>query len=247
MADQDLDSLPTRPGRLERFRNWIKKDARPTDWAIVILTAGLLTTSILQWKVISDGSTDTHALAVSAQRQAANTEQLAKAAVTQVELMRKQLNGTEAAFLDVQPQLDANTGTITVWVYNNGRVTARAVRISVRVTLQSIPNQRTVGSGTSLDYLIPVLSGLVNTGARYGDSRTFQIPHILGRWADVVALKAFIQADLNYSYDNGFGDIIRADSCFAWLGHGTAAQPPARMPCDQVPVNVRALLRELRP
>jgi hypothetical protein len=36
----DIDSLPTRPGPWERFKDWIEKDAGPTDWAIVMLTGG---------------------------------------------------------------------------------------------------------------------------------------------------------------------------------------------------------------
>lgn len=233
---EDLDSLSVRPSRLDRFREWMWKDVRPTDCAIVILTAGLLLTSYLQWKAIRDGSADTHALAVAAQKQA-------EAAVAQVELTREQLRGTEAAFLDVEPQLDGGSSNVTVWVYNDGRATAHAIDVRIKVTQESIPSERAVGAPVSFEYSIPVLSGLVNTGARYGDSRMFQIPTL--DWPDVLALKRVLQVDLQYRFNDGFED-ISSNSCFAWLGYGNATQPPARMTCDQVSATIQARLRKLQ-
>lgn len=59
---------------------WITQDTTSTDWAIVLLTAVIAATSILQWKVIKSGSTDTHTLAEAAKTQAEKTSGMADAA-----------------------------------------------------------------------------------------------------------------------------------------------------------------------
>jgi len=75
-----LDLLPARPGRWQTFKDWVKRDTRSTDWLIVLLTAGIVLTSVFQWHEIRTGSKDTHALAEAAKKQADNMSNVSDAA-----------------------------------------------------------------------------------------------------------------------------------------------------------------------
>lgn len=75
-----LDFLPARPSRWQSLKDWVKRDTRSTDWLIVLLTAAIALTSVLQWHEIRAGSSDTHTLAVAAKTQAEKMASMSDAA-----------------------------------------------------------------------------------------------------------------------------------------------------------------------
>jgi hypothetical protein len=160
----------------------------------------------------------------------------------QTSLLRDQLKGSEAAFLEVYPAIGTKVGdfdtafnVIKVVIRNSGHAIAINVAFHMTVTQTTIDG-KTLGKPLIYEISEPVLgfkSGDSDLAKRYVFEDSEQAEKIL---ESAGRLERSVRVQWYYSYGNGFGDVIKSNlSCISFLSTDW-------VPCENFP----ALLHDLR-
>jgi hypothetical protein len=153
------------------------------------------------------------------QKQTTAAQCAAKAAQDQAKLLREQLEGSEAAYFEFRPNLSEGSDSFWPSAYNWGHLAAKNLHIEIAFEERTIPDRRIVAKPQVFTIDAPVAPAQKH--AIGAGRRTVKID-----WDSVHALRTFVQANLNYRYDDGFGTIVNGSECWVWVAHEGGSPPP---------------------
>lgn len=136
---------------------------------------------------------------------------------SQVNLLKRQLIGTQAALVQANAQIQPDHRTVQLHAINSRQIDATNVHATVVMAERDAVTGKLLGSPKVIckDYYEPVLSG----APCYKCEMTKDL-YPKGLYDDiqlVVKAQRWIELTTDYSYGNGFGSTISDSSCLAYI------------------------------
>ncbi len=173
----------------------------------------------------------------------------ANAAQQEAKLMGQQLEGTMAAVLKVNMEVNIDNATIGLALMNAGHVVAKNVHVKLKAVLRTLPNEETIGGAVPVDYVISEI------GLTQDMWQQRQYPIHLSK-ADESAIRKTqetVRLEGGVSYFDGFKETTMP-VCFGVLafeitnrdGRVLQSGNNPQVPCDELDISVAAILRQQR-
>jgi hypothetical protein len=163
-------------------------------------------------------------------------------------LTRQQVVGTQAAELGLQITLYSPDNTLSVSFDHRGVVAAKNVRLAFRAVRKKIPSLQDIGSPISRTIFEPLYS----KDSYLHQQHDFSLPGLTpNEFEAMKRTEQTVKVDGDFSYDNGFGDILRYPVCLYWLigiQNVTADKGGANgfYPCEDFEVRMNNVLKARR-
>lgn len=224
---------------------WLKNrasEANLADWCMVFFTLIIAAATIAytvyarrQWQAMSGQLTTMNKQWTEMQHQTT--------------LTRDQLEGTMAAVLKVNTNVNLDGKTFQFNLMNVGHVVARNVTANLKITKRALPTERLVGVPISVNFTMPEI-GLTQD---MWQQREYPLHMSDAEKALILDTKLTLRIEGTLTYNNGF-EVIPQDICFAYLTYrlkdktgrwvGTGNNP--QVPCDEFDIELRGILEQKR-
>ncbi len=212
-------------------------------WAkVAVLMSGLAALFVCaQWREMHVSGIDTHALAQQAISQASAMQGQLAEMQKQNDFMRREMEATNAAFIQAGVGIDKDLSTVEVGASNGGHVDASNIHIHVVMTQRDALTGRMIGLPVTIcdDLYKPKLTS--SPGFDSGLNHKYYPADLPRDSQFVVQGKRWIEMRSDYRYENGFGKTISDTSCDAFLPvyPPNPNEPFRHVQCDEAVVHIR--------
>jgi uncharacterized protein (UPF0333 family) len=182
--------------------------------------------------------------AAEATSRAANAaSKSAKASEDTAKLTKHEVVGTDAAILEgyvrYSPSQDTPPGlpVFSIDIANTGKSMATQVKGTITVSRKTLPGLKTISSHTVSIDIPQIVNDSGPNRPSMGIGKAFQVPGF--NLDAVMKLRETVRVEGTYTYDNGFGDIIKKSLCYQLKANlnaqACAYQGAFFIGCDDIP------------